>query len=486
MLGASPITELGLGDDQHYLGVNGMFDQWSALFFEKAEKLNLILNLNNNNQSSNKFLIHYSFIIKKISIDSQYQQTPANWKQNVAKVTENAILTSPEYNKKVIKVSLDLGNLSPYESFAPGDFISVAPENSLESTDQFLLLLGLLDQKDCLFSIKKTSFSDVFDNDKSGIYTENEQSVKTLFEIVRTMLDINSIPKRLFFKYASCFSNLEFEREKLEELGSPEGLDLYYSYIIVPKRTVLETIADFPSLCGNVPVACLLDMFSRIYKKSYSISNYDPDGKQVSLTVAVVSYRKNARMPLRLGTCSNYLLGVEKGSLVTYDLHRGSMTLPPYKGYGHSSTPIIMVGPGTGLAPFMSFLQYRILNGSYNNTLFFGCRSETKDFIYKSDLHELVIKSHLKLFTAFSRDSPNVVYVQNVILEQYKLVADLICNKNAFVYVSGRLGQMPVDVQNAFAEAITKAGVMGMDITQSQNYLIAMKKTGRYQQECWD
>ncbi|KAJ2129150.1 NADPH-dependent diflavin oxidoreductase 1 [Coemansia sp. RSA 353] len=143
-------------------------------------------------------------------------------------------------------------------------------------------------------------------------------------------------------------------------------------------------------------------------------------------------------------------------------------------------TPIIMVGPGTGIAAFMAFIDDRVSRNISANYLFFGCRNEHGDFLHQEQLQKWVSCDKLQLFCAFSRDQENTIYVQQRVREQGDLLWSLISEQDAIVYVSGNANRMPDDVRQAFTDVIADHGV-----DDAAAYVQAMVKTGRYQEECW-
>ncbi|KAJ2635305.1 NAPDH-dependent diflavin reductase, partial [Coemansia sp. RSA 1694] len=181
----------------------------------------------------------------------------------------------------------------------------------------------------------------------------------------------------------------------------------------------------------------------------------------------------------RLGVCTRWLAQLEVDTNVRIRFARGTMRLPP------PTTPIIMVGPGTGIAAFMSFIESR---PGPNNHLFFGCRSETKDFYYREQLQQWVAQGSLHLYCAFSRDSNNLgkekIYVQDRIRENAHIVWQLISEQRAVIFVSGNANRMPDDVRQAFIDVVATNNPQ-MSIDDAKNYIQAMEKDRRYQEECW-
>uniref|UniRef100_A0A3Q2E4N9 Oxidoreductase FAD/NAD(P)-binding domain-containing protein n=2 Tax=Cyprinodon variegatus TaxID=28743 RepID=A0A3Q2E4N9_CYPVA len=142
-----------------------------------------------------------------------------------------------------------------------------------------------------------------------------------------------------------------------------------------------------------------------------------------------------------------------------------------------------MVGPGTGVAPFRSALQERVSEGRTANVLFFGCRSESKDFYFRSEWEDMTKAGNLRLFTAFSRDQEEKVYVQHRVKEAAPLLWDLITNRKACFYIAGNAKQMPAAVCDALKETFQQEG--GVSAEEAEQMLVAMEKKGRLQSETW-
>merc|ERR1719221_1139170 len=120
--------------------------------------------------------------------------------------------------------------------------------------------------------------------------------------------------------------------------------------------------------------------------------------------------------------------------------------------------PIIMVGPGTGVAPMRGFIQDRVADGRNENVLFFGCRDES-DYIYRDELEAWEKDKCLKLFVAFSRrrGTPKI-YVQDLISQEASLVAEYV-RRGAYIYICGDASKMAPDVKATIARVLTEAGL---------------------------
>lgn len=155
------------------------------------------------------------------------------------------------------------------------------------------------------------------------------------------------------------------------------------------------------------------------------------------MTMAVTEYETTFKRE-KVGICSGWLRQMSSDPVPVW-IKRGTMTLP------QDSRPIIMVGPGTGIAAFRSFI-HTFAGSATPMHLVFGCRSETTDYYFKDEWATI---DNLKVLTAFSRAGDSKVYVQHVIKENAYL-AELIVAQNAIVYVSGRAKFMPQSVEKAF------------------------------------
>uniref|UniRef100_A0A8C5HE80 NADPH-dependent diflavin oxidoreductase 1 n=1 Tax=Gouania willdenowi TaxID=441366 RepID=A0A8C5HE80_GOUWI len=303
----------------------------------------------------------------------------------------------------------------------------------------------------------------------------------TVRHLVETYLDISAVPRRSFFELLSTVATNELEREKLLEFSSAAGQDELHSYCNRPRRTALEVLADFPHTTAELKMDYLLDLFPEIQPRSFSIaSSLQAHPRRLQILVAVVKYKTKMFKPRR-GLCSSWLASMdpEQGDVfVPLWVKKGSLRFPTEK-----ETPVVMVGPGTGVAPFRSAIQERIAQGKMANVLFFGCRSESKDFYFRSEWEELKTAGLLRLFTAFSRDQEEKSYVQHRVRDNAELLWDLITHKNACFYIAGNAKQMPSSVCDALREVFQQQGRLSAE--QAEQMLVTMERTGRLQNETW-
>ena len=209
--------------------------------------------------------------------------------------------------------------------------------------------------------------------------------------------------------------------------------------------------------------------------RAYSISSSSKaHPNQVHLTVASVRYHSGGRN--RGGVCSTYLAErVRRGE-------KPAIFISPNKSFrvpANNSAPLIMVGPGTGIAPFRAFLQERQATGAQGkNWLFFGDQHQEHDFIYQDELLAWRDNGLLtRLDLAFSRDQEKKIYVQSRMLEQgAELYAWL--QEGAYFYVCGDASRMAKDVDNALYEVVRQFG--GLSTERAADYVDQLKKEKRY------
>ena len=237
-----------------------------------------------------------------------------------------------------------------------------------------------------------------------------------------------------------------FTRPKLESLLAE---DRFRSEILVKRKSVLDLLEEHPAC--ELPFAAFLEMVPLMVPRYYSISSSPvADGARCSITTAVVEGPARSGVGVFYGVCSNYLARQGAGATVQAFVKetRAGFRLPV-----DPAAPIVMIGPGTGLAPFRGFLRERAALAAQGRTLgqamlFFGCRHPEQDFIYADELREHVAAGIVDLHLAFSRHDGRKTYVQDLLREQAEGVWSLI-EQGAIIYVCGDGSQMEPDVKRA-------------------------------------
>jgi len=224
----------------------------------------------------------------------------------------------------------------------------------------------------------------------------------------------------------------------------------------------------------------LVAMLPKLTPRLYSISSSPAaHAGEVHTTVAVVRYR--AHNIERGGVCSTLFADrVSVGdALPIYIQPNKKFRLPK-----ESDAPIIMIGPGTGIAPFRAFLhERRSLGATGRNWLFFGERSAATDFLYADELHSMLADKHLtRLDTAFSRDQEHKIYVQDRMLEQASAFWEWL-QDGATIYVCGDASRMAKDVDAALHTIVEREGGLGQEA--AKDYVQQLKDEHRYHRDVY-
>ena len=187
-------------------------------------------------------------------------------------------------------------------------------------------------------------------------------------------------------------------------------------------------------------------------------------------------------MDPRLGLCSNYLANVSIGTKIPIWVKKGTLKFPN----NEPTLPYILVGPGTGVAPFRSLILNELTSGSKRPIyLIFGCRSRFNDFYFQTEWEKLRENfANFQVLTAFSRDQEDKYYVQHVIQDNKQLFGNLLVNQDAFVYIAGNSKNMPDQVQDAFKEALLTQDDEN-DEKEAKKFIEQLIKDKRLQMETW-
>src|SRR6201999_3253760 len=219
----------------------------------------------------------------------------------------------------------------------------------------------------------------------------------------------------------------------------------YRSDILAKRKSVFDLLEEHPAC--ELPFHAYLEMLSLLAPRYYSISSSPTgDPSRCSVTVAVVEGAASSGRGVYKGICSNYLAGRRTGETIhaTVRETKAGFRLPD-----DPAVPVIMIGPGTGLAPFRGFLQERAALKAKGVTLgqailFFGCRHPAQDYLYADELKGFAADGVAELHTAFSRGDGPKTYVQNLLAQQKDKVWSLI-ERGAVIFVCGDGSKMEPD-----------------------------------------
>lgn len=475
-LGASMVLPVGFADDQHDLGADAVIDPWLKSFWEKLYALDPsladLVPLREDEMLPPTYTFHFLDDVKETTeqrlIVPTGQSPPCQSRPFPARMCSNKRVTEQTHFQDVRLLEFDIAGSNI--QFSAGDVVMMFPCNAAEDVQQFCQLLRL--DPEARFTLQPT--------DGATVPSRLPQPC-TVRRLVESFLDIAAVPRRSFFELLWTFSTNELECDKLLEFSSAEGQEELHSYCNRPRRTALEVLSDFPHTTAQIRVDYLLDLFPEIQPRSFSIaSSLKAHPQRIQILLAVVRYKTKLYQPRR-GLCSSWLASLDPTQGEVYVplwVKKGSLRFP-----ADPHTPVVMVGPGTGVAPFRSALQERAAEGKNDNVLFFGCRSQTKDFYFSEEWAAMEERGQLRLFTAFSRDQEEKVYVQQRVREQAGLLWELLANRGGCFYIAGSAKQMPASVMEAVREVLQQEG--GLSAAEAQLKLDSMEKTGQLQAETW-
>jgi sulfite reductase (NADPH) flavoprotein alpha-component len=361
-----------------------------------------------------------------------------------AEVLTNQKITGAKSSKDVRHVELSLeGSGLSYE---PGDSLAVIADNPPRLIEELLAAFGLTGDEEVTI----------------------KDSTIPIRDALRTELEITA-PSLAFLK---SYADLAGSEELLELLESERQLAEY-----LDTRQIIDIVREFPATLSPADFAGVL---RKLMPRSYSIASSplaNPD--EVHLTVAAVKYQ--AFDTEHWGAASTMLSDrIAEGDKVSVFVDAN----PRFRLPADGQTPIIMIGPGTGVAPFRAFVEQRAeLGTTGKNWLFFGDRTFHSDFLYQLEWQRFLKRGILqRMDVAFSRDQADKIYVQDRIREH---AADVWAwlQQGAVLYVCGDAKQMAGDVHDALIDVlVTQADY---DAESAEDYLKDLRRAGRYQRDVY-
>lgn len=367
------------------------------------------------------------------------------------------------------------GSKMRYEA---GDHLAMYPVN-----DQDLVLrLGKLCNAD-------------LDTIFSLIITDTDSSKKHPFPCPTTYrtalthyLEITALPRTHILKELAEYCSEEKDKEFLRFMCStnPEGKAKYQQWIQDSCRNIVHVLEDLPSC--RPPLDHICELLPRLQPRYYSISSSSKlYPTTVHVTAVLVKYETTTGR-VNHGVATTFLsqkhpLDGQPLPRVPIFIRKSQFRLP-----AKTETPVIMVGPGTGLAPFRGFIQERDFNRKDGKEvgqtiLYFGCRKRTEDYIYEEELEDYVERGVMKLRTAFSRDQAHKVYVTHLLEEDMDLLWSVIGENKGHFYICGDAKNMATDVRNILLKVLQTKG--NMSESEAIQYIKKMEAQKRYSADVW-
>ncbi|KAG6442570.1 hypothetical protein O3G_MSEX002457 [Manduca sexta] len=483
-LGATRVFELGLGDDD--ANIEDDFITWKDKFWPAVcEKYNIESTGEEELIRQFRLVVHAPDEIPPNNVFTgeiarlhslQVQRPPYDAKNPfLAQIKVNRELHHGG-DRSCLHVELDISDSKMrYEA---GDHVAIYPINDSNLVERLGNLTG-------------SNLDEIF----SLINTDQESTKKNPFPCptsYRTALshyiEITALPRTHILRELAeyCADEKDKQQLLLMATNSQEGKALYQSFVVDACRNIVHILEDLPSC--KPPMDHICELLPRLQPRYYSISSSPKlHPETVHITAVVVQY-KTPTGRVNKGVATTWLAQhkPEEGKplpRVPVYIRKSQFRLPM-----QPQTPIIMVGPGTGLAPFRGFLQERAFvraNGKEvgDNILYFGCRHRDQDYIYKEELEEFEKNGDVQLKLAFSRDQAHKIYVTHLLEKDLDQLWDIIGNRNGHFYICGDAKNMAVDVRNIVLKAIQEKG--GRTESEAVQFLKKLESMKKYSADVW-
>jgi NADPH-ferrihemoprotein reductase len=406
------------------------------------------------------------------------------------------LFTTKDRNCLHMEIDISGSNLT----YQTGDHIAIWPTNAGDEVDRLLDILDLTDKRNNVISVKAL-----------------EPTAKVPFPtpttydtIVRYHMEIGAPVSRQFVSTLAAFAPTEDIKAEMTRLGNDKD------YFHTKTGPHFYNLALFLNSVSNgqkwpkVPFSALIEGLTKLQPRYYSISSSSvAQPKKVSVTAVVENQQIPGRSEPFRGVATNYLLALKQkqngdpnpepygktyeitgprnkydGIHVPVHIRHSNFKLP-----SDPSRPVIMVGPGTGVAPFRGFVQERAKQAQDGakigrTLLFFGCRKRSEDFMYESEWEEYkkALGDSFEMVTAFSREGAKKVYVQHRLKERSKEVGELLAQKAIF-YVCGDAANMAREVNTVLAQIIAEA--RGVTEAKGEEIVKNMRSSNQYQEDVW-
>src|SRR5438445_3722931 len=359
-------------------------------------------------------------------------------------------------------------------TYRVGDHLSVVPRNDPALVDSVARRFGFLPADQIRLQVAEGR--------RAQLPAGEAISVGRL---LTEFVELQQVATRKQIQIMSEHTRCPVTKPKLLSLVGDDSAstERYRNEVLTKRKSVFDLLEEYPAC--ELPFHAYLEMLSLLAPRYYSISSSPSgDAARCSVTVGVVEAPASSGRGVYRGICSNYLAGRRAGDTIhaTVRETKAGFRLPD-----DSSVPIVMVGPGTGLAPFRGFLQQRAAVKAKGATLgpamlFFGCRHPDQDYFYADELKAFEASGITELHTAFSRSEGPKTYVQNLVAAERERVWSLI-EKGAIIYVCGDGGKMEPDVKAALVAIYRER--KGADADAGLRWIDDLATKNRYVLDVW-
>ncbi|MCJ1252271.1 NADPH-cytochrome P450 reductase [Lignoscripta atroalba] len=416
----------------------------------------------------------------------------------IAPIAESReVFTVGDRNCLHMEIDVSGSNLS----YQTGDHVAVWPTNAGKEVDRFLNILGLGDKRHTVISVK-------------GLDPTARvpfPTPTTYDAAVRYHMEICGPVSRQFVSSLAAFAPDETSKAEMTRLGSDK--DYFHEKVSNKYLNIAQVLekVDSSKKWTKVPFSIMIEGINKIQPRYYSISSSSLVQKdKISITAVVEEIHVPGADHVVKGVTTNYLLALKQkqhgdpnpdphgltynitgprnkydGIHVPVHVRHSNFKLP-----SDPSKPIIMIGPGSGVAPFRGFIQERAAQAKAGEkvgktVLFYGCRRSTEDFLYKDEWESFArdLGPSFQLITAFSREQSEKVYVQHRLREQAAEINSLLEQQKANFYVCGDAANMAREVNLVLGQIISEQ--RGISLEKAEEVVKSMRSSGQYQEDVW-
>jgi len=465
--GARSVFARGEGDARSDL--DGQFEKWFALLGPAAAKeFGLTSNITRSADDAPLYRIEPVAPTAVNTIVAQGGVSPMKVLAN-SELQNKTGANPSDRSTRHIEVQLP-----PGVSYRVGDHLSVVPRNDPALVDSVARRFGFLPADQIRLAVAEGRRAQLPVGD-----------VVSVGRLLTEFVELQQIATRKQIQIMSEQTRCPMTKPKLMAYVGDDAAstELYRNDVLAKRKSVFDLLEEYPAC--ELPFHAYLEMLSLLAPRYYSISSSPAgDATRCSVTVGVVEAPASSGRGVYKGVCSNYLAGRRAGDTIhaTVRETKAGFRLPD-----DPSVPIIMIGPGTGLAPFRGFLQERADRKAKGASLgaamlFFGCRNPEQDYLYADELKAFAANGITELHTAFSRGDGPKTYVQHQVAAQKDRVWNLI-EKGAIVYVCGDGGKMEPDVKAALVSIYRER--TGADADAGLRWIDEMGTKNRYVLDVW-
>ncbi|MCK6073792.1 bifunctional cytochrome P450/NADPH--P450 reductase [Paenibacillus silvae] len=456
--GAKRLSSLGESD------ASGDFEKqvedWTEqLWPDLARTLELKLNTRSNNERSSLSVQFVTGMAVTPLVDTYNAHT--------ASIVENRELHDEGSERSTRHLEIQLPEGITYKE---GDHLGKLPKNSPELVERVLRRYGFTGAEHLVLDA----------SGRSAAHLPLQQPVN-LYDLLSHSVELQEAATRAQLRELAAYTVCPPHKKELEALLDES---LYMEKVRNKRISMLDFLEKYEAC--ELPFERFLELLPSLKARYYSISSSPQvQSTQASITVSVVQAPAWNGKGIYKGVASNYLAGLEAGDEVVMFVRtpESGFQLPE-----RSEVPIIMVGPGTGVAPFRGFLQARYVMKQQGQKigeahLYFGCRNPEHDYLYKNELEAAEQEGLVQLHTAFSRiDGQEKCYVQHRMKQDAQLLIPLL-ESGAHLYICGDGSHMAPDVEATLKQAY--ADVRGKTSEEAQVWFEQLEEQGRYAKDVW-